>query len=88
MVRRYEGKITFLGMAGRDSQQAMQAFVDRYGLQSMPQAVSEDGSLWAEFGVAYQPAWLFVDDSGKADLYPGLIPEPDLERLLDELHEG
>ena len=40
----------------------MQAFVDEFGL-SFPQAVTEDGSLWSRFGVAYQPAWVFVDRS-------------------------
>ena len=50
-------------MPGNDSSDDMQAFVDEYGL-AFPQAVTEDGSLWARFGVAYQPAWVFVDDSG------------------------
>lgn len=27
-------------------------------------AVVNDGSLWARFGVAYQPAWVFVNDDG------------------------
>lgn len=62
----------------------MQAFVDEFGL-GFPQAVTEDGSLWARFGVAYQPAWVFVEDSGETTLVPYELPEAELERVLDEL---
>lgn len=74
-------------MPGNDSTQNMQAFVDRFGLR-FPQAVTEDGSLWAEFGVAYQPAWVFVDDSGETTLVPYELPRDELERTLDELIES
>ncbi|MEX2440419.1 MAG: hypothetical protein WD739_11190 [Actinomycetota bacterium] len=62
----------------------MQGFVDEYGL-SFPQAVTEDGSLWARFGVAYQPAWMFVNDDGRSALVPSGLPSGDLERTLDDL---
>jgi hypothetical protein len=62
----------------------MQAFVDEFGL-GFPQAVTEDGSLWSSFGVAYQPAWVFVDDSGDTSLVPYELSEADLERTLDRL---
>jgi hypothetical protein len=60
----------------------MQAFVDEYGLD-FPQAVTEDGSLWAGFGVAYQPAWVFVDDAGETTLVPYELPRDELEDVLD-----
>jgi hypothetical protein len=69
---------------GNDSTDAMQAFVDRFGL-GFPQAVTEDGSLWANFGVAYQPAWVFVDDGGETNLVPYELPRDELERTLDAL---
>ena len=71
-------------MPGNDSTDAMQAFVDGFGLE-FPQAVTEDGSLWATFGVAYQPAWVFVDDGGETTLVPYELPREELERTLDEL---
>ena len=71
-------------MPGRDSADAMQGFVDAFSL-GFPQAVSEDGSLWARFGVAYQPAWVFVDYDGRSQVVPGAIPEHDLKKLLDQL---
>jgi hypothetical protein len=85
LVRQFGNRIQFIGMAGRDTPAAMQEFVDRYGLGSIPHTVSQDAGLWSEFSVAYQPAWLFIDDSGRADLYPGAIPEEDLEGLLRDL---
>ncbi len=71
-------------MPGNDSTENMQSFVDEFGL-SFPQAVTEDGSLWARFGVAYQPAWVFVDDSGATTVVPYELEKADLERTLDEL---
>jgi hypothetical protein len=76
--------VRFVGVPGNDSVEAMQAFVDEYGL-GFPQAVTEDGSLWAGFGVAYQPAWVFVDDDGETTVVPDEIPRADLERTLDDL---
>lgn len=85
LVRRNEGEITFLGMAGRDSQDAMQEFVGKYGLEGMPQAVSEDGTLWARFGVPYQPAWVFVNDDGTVEVVQGAPPEEQVQSYLDDL---
>lgn len=74
----------FIGVPGNDSAENMQAFVDEYGL-GFQQAVTEDGSLWARFGVAYQPAWVFVDDSGETTVVPYELEQAELERTLDEL---
>jgi hypothetical protein len=71
-------------VGGRDSADAMQGFVDEFSI-GFPQAVSEDGSLWARFGVPYQPAWVFVNDDGRAQVIQGAIPEQDLTRILDQL---
>jgi hypothetical protein len=71
-------------MGGRDSSDAMQGFIDTFSLE-FPQAVSEDGSLWARFGVPYQPAWVFVNDDGSAQVVQGAIPEQDLTGILDQL---
>jgi hypothetical protein len=69
---------------GNDSAENMQAFVDEFGL-GFQQAVTEDGSLWARFGVAYQPAWVFVDDSGETTVVPYELGRADLEATLDDL---
>jgi len=71
-------------MAGLGDPAAMQDFVDEFGFD-FPQAVSVDGRLWAEFGVAGQPAWVFVDDAGAAKLYPFELARSELEKILDRL---
>ena len=71
-------------MAALDSTDAMQRFVDEFSL-NFPQAVSEDGSLWARFGVPYQPAWVFVNDDGRTTVIQGVLPDDELRRILDEL---
>ena len=73
-----------MGVPGNDSREAMQGFVDEYGLGFI-QAVTEDGSLWSHFGVAYQPAWVFVDDDGTTSLVPYELPRTELEATLDRL---
>lgn len=62
----------------------MQGFIDTFSIE-FPQAVSEDGSLWARFGVPYQPAWVFVNDDGSAQVVQGAISEQDLTGILDQL---
>jgi hypothetical protein len=71
-------------MPGRDSVDAMQGFVDTYRL-GFPQGVSPDGSLWARFGVGFQPAWVFVNNDGSAQVVQSALAKPDLERMLNEL---
>lgn len=62
----------------------MQRFVDEFGLE-FPQGVSEDGTLWASFGVAYQPAWVFVNDDGSSTVVPKSLEPAELRRMLDDL---
>jgi hypothetical protein len=62
----------------------MRGFVETYGL-GFPQAVAEDGSLWNHFGVAYQPAWVFIDDDGSSTLVPNELTPDELSRTLDDL---
>lgn len=71
-------------MAGLAAPDAMQGFVDAFDL-GFPQTVSVDGRFWAEFGVAGQPAWVFVDDSGRTDLYLQELSRDQLEQILDSL---
>lgn len=63
----------------------MQAFVDRHGLAGMPQAVDEDGRLWARFGVSYQPAWVFVNQDGTVRVHPGGLYGDGIGEAVDAL---
>ena len=72
-------------MPGRDDLGPMRDFVSRHGLEAVPQAVDTDGSLWERFGVAYQPAWVFIDDGGDVRVHAGPLSEEELKAAVTEL---
>ncbi|MFM8304429.1 MAG: TlpA family protein disulfide reductase [Actinomycetota bacterium] len=74
-----------VGMAGNGATTSMQDFVDRHGLDGIPHTVDTDGSLWAEFGVRGQPAWVFLDRQGRSTVVFGELNGDDLRRRLDAL---
>ena len=75
----------FVGLAGRDTVDEMQSFIDRHGLAEFPHLVDEDGALWERFGIISQPAWVFVDDDGTARTVSGSLSEDGLRSELDRL---
>ncbi len=58
-------KVTFVGIAGRSDGGQMQSFVSKYNL-NFTNLNDADGSLWARFGVPWQPAYLFVRPDGSS----------------------
>jgi hypothetical protein len=74
--------VTFVGITAQDRDEAMAAFVDRHGLEAMPQAVDDDGELWARLGVRVQPAWVFVEpDGGSATVLGALYDDALFDRI-------
>ena len=71
-------------MAGLDSEDAMQAFVDAYGLP-FPNTVSGDGTLWARFSIPIQGAWYFLNDDGTGEAVPMDLEAAQLAAKLDAL---
>ncbi len=71
-------------MGGLAGQGDIQGFVDEFGL-TFPQTVSEDGRLWARFGVLGQAEWVFVDRTGKVTLVPQDLGAEDLRAQLRTL---
>ena len=55
--------VTFVGIAARSDVAAMQGFAAKYNLDFV-NLNDADGSLWARFGVPWQPAYLFVRPDG------------------------
>jgi peroxiredoxin len=76
--------IEFVGVAGRDSTDAMDKFVDQYGIE-FPNLVDDDGDIWRHFGVPGQPAWVFVTASGDVRKVIGSPSERELDLILDAL---
>ncbi len=86
MARRHEGKVKVLGVAGRDTTEAMRAFVVNHDLEHVPHAVDGDGRVWARLGIAGQPAWVFVDGAtGTANRHLGALSVQQLDHMLDRL---
>lgn len=73
--------VTFVGIAGHDEDDAHRAFVDRHGLGDL---VDDDGSLWEQYGIDYQPAWVLVDDDGTTEVVAGGLYD-ELEDRVQEL---
>ncbi len=56
-------KVTFVGVAARSDIAAMQNFVSKYNL-NFTNLDDADGSIWAKFGVPWQPAYVFLRPDG------------------------
>lgn len=85
MARDYADRIAFLGVGGIGTLDSMAGFVEGFGVDGFPHVADLDGSLWAHFGVPYQPAWVFVDPAGESVRVLGALPEPELIAILDDL---
>lgn len=59
-------RVTFVGISGRGSVGEMEAFISRYNLH-FTNLNDADGSLWRQFGVPWQPAYLFINSNGTSD---------------------
>ena len=74
-------------MCGLASEGAIQGFVDTFALP-FPNTVSEDGSLWARFGVVAQGEWIFVSRDGTARTVPYDLDQVHLEEEVGKLLSG
>ena len=57
--------VTFVGIATRADNSALQAFVSKYGL-NFTNINDADGSIWAKFNVPWQPAYVFLRPDGSS----------------------
>lgn len=83
-----DGRVRFLGVAGRGQVEEMRAFVADTGTGRLTHAVDADGSLWQRFGVVAQPAFAFVGRDGKVAAFAGHLDEGALRQAAGELLAG
>lgn len=57
--------VSFVGVATRADNAALQNFVTRYGL-NFTNLNDADGSIWARFNVPWQPAYVFLRPDGSS----------------------
>jgi peroxiredoxin len=74
-----------LGVAARDTEESMQDFVERHGLGGMDHIADHDLEVWDRYGIAYQPAWVFISPDGEVDVVAGALAGEGLAARLDEL---
>lgn len=72
-------------MPAHDSDDNMHVFVERHGLEAVLHLVDDDGDIWERFGVAYQPAWVFVTPDGETDVVAGALFDDALFERLDAM---
>lgn len=77
--------VTIVGVAGRDEVGPMQGFVAEHGLESMTHVVDADGSIWASYGISYQPAWVFIAADGEAAVAAGMLGYDGILTGIDEV---
>ena len=62
----------------------MQEFITKHQL-TFPNIKDNDGVIFAQFDVAYQPAWVFVQQDGTFETNLGAMDEVTLFALLEKL---
>ena len=62
----------------------MQAFIDATGVDGFPHVNDEDGTIWRDYGVNYQPAFAFVSASGAVESF-GALDQSEIQDNIDAL---
>lgn len=59
----------------------MNAFIERHAL-TFPSVNDQAGDVFASFGVAGQPAWVFLDDAGEGTRVLGSLSADQLDEAI------
>ena len=78
------GKVRIFGVAWNGSEQSMQEFVAKHQL-TFGNIKDNDGLVFAQFDVAYQPAWVFIRQDGTSETNVGAMDEVTLTEMLEKL---
>lgn len=82
---KFDGKVEIIGVAGRGELPEMEAFLVETGTNGLTHVIDSDGAIWASYGVAAQPAFAFLDDSGSVKVFIGALGESGLAEQLNKL---
>jgi thiol-disulfide isomerase/thioredoxin len=77
--------VTFVGVAALDQPPAMRIFVDKYRVGGFPHLADTDGTVWAKFGVAQQPAYAFIRADGDVQVVRHSLSAPGLTEQVTAL---
>lgn len=76
--------VTFVGVATRADNSALQAFVSKYGL-GFTNINDADGSIWAKFNVPWQPAYVFLRPDGSSSFVNNPTSAMSQQELTDRV---
>lgn len=77
-----------IGVAGRSDLDEMLNFVNDLGVDRFPHIFDEDGSVWSDYGVLSQPAFVFINDDGETSLHTGALGRDELTNRVEELRSS
>jgi hypothetical protein len=81
----YAGKVDFIGIAGRNKLSAVKDFITTFGVEEFPHIFDSDGKIWVSYGIATQPAWIFIDSSGNTERIFGALGKAGLDSRVQDL---
>ena len=73
-----------IGVAWNGSDQSMQDFISKHQI-TFANIKDNDGLVFAQFDVAYQPAWVFIRQDGTSETNLGAMDEVTLTAMLNKL---
>jgi len=76
--------VNFIGVAARDDLEPMREFVAQHDLPFV-QIADFDQTIWTEWGVVTQPAFVFIDDTDPPVGHLGALGAEQLRERLDAL---
>lgn len=82
---RYAGKVTVIGVAGHGRPAEIRRFIEQTGVERLTHAIDTEGAVWTAFGITSQPAFVFLDRTGKTEVFTGSLPAADLTARMDAL---
>lgn len=77
IARESGDRVTFVGVAAQDKVPAMRRFIDKYDVK-FTHLADTDASVWRRFDVTAQPAYAFIDSTGRVDVVKKPLTENDL----------
>lgn len=80
-----DGKVTFVGVAAQDTEDAMAEFIDKRGVGGFEHIADTPAEIWQRFGVAAQPAYAFISSSGEVEVVTEQLDEQELAAKVDAL---
>lgn len=76
--------MTFLGVAWNGSTESMNSFIERHTL-TFSSIEDPEGEVFAQFGVPYQPAWVFINEQGDPTRVQGVLNSTTLESYIAQI---